>query len=40
MLYQAAKSELQSPPGAISLLAMAFEAAGLVSVAMLLTWMI
>lgn len=40
MLYQAAKSELQSPPGAISIVAMACEAAGVVIVAMLLSWLI
>lgn len=36
MLYQAAKSELQSPPGIVSFTAMAVEAAALVAVSLIM----
>ncbi len=40
MLYQTAKSELQSPPHSISLVALVSEAGTAIVVAMLLTWLV
>jgi hypothetical protein len=40
MLYQSAKSELQSPPQRVSLLALAFEAGTVAVLALTLTWVI
>ncbi len=40
MQYEAAKSELQSPPQRLSFIGMAFEAAGMLLLAGLLFWLI
>jgi len=40
MLYQTAKSELQSPPHRVSFATLVFEAAAIVVVAMTLVWVI
>ncbi len=40
MLYQVAKSELQSPPHRLSVFAAACEAGGIAFVALVLVWLI
>jgi len=40
MQYESAKSQLQSPPNNVSLKGMAFEAAGMLVLAYLLSWLV
>ncbi|HOP15393.1 MAG TPA: hypothetical protein PLY75_08720 [Gammaproteobacteria bacterium] len=40
MLYQTAKSELQSPPHRVSMVTLLIEAGAVVTVAMALVWVI
>ncbi|MDJ0738698.1 MAG: hypothetical protein QNJ91_03215 [Gammaproteobacteria bacterium] len=40
MLYQAAKSELQSPPSSVPLIAMSIEASALIGAALALLWLL
>lgn len=40
MQYESAKSELQSPPSSIPISGMLFEAAALVAIAAVLSWLV